>query len=314
MISTPRVSVIVATHNYGRFLAESVGSALTQDRVDLEVIVVDDGSTDTTEAVMGRLCSDQRVRLLRQEHRGPGAARNRALAMSSSPHVAMLDADDAWMPDKLFRQLAVLEADPAIGLVYTDSLVIHADGRPQRRHFGAASGHRPRVGWVLPELAMSNFISTSTVVVRRPLLDEVGAYDESLQVCEDWDLWLRMAARAPLAFVDAPLAQIRRHGANTHLQGDLMARDSFRVLERIPRYAGDWRRLGPRTRSRAYAAAHRRAAISLFLSGEPLRAVPHIGRAIACDPRGVSAADARLAGRCLAALPSRFLSRAEHPD
>ncbi|MGI9146219.1 MAG: glycosyltransferase family 2 protein [Chloroflexota bacterium] len=298
----PRVSVLVPTYNYGRYLLASVGSALGQTLPELEVIVVDDGSTDETEAVLAVLRVDPRVRTFRQDRRGPGAARNRALVESSSPFIAMLDADDVWFADKLARQLAVLESDPSIGLAYTNSVVDDLNGRLERRHFDQHSGHRPHVGWVMRQLAIANFLTTSTVVVRREVLDATGGYDESLQVCEDWDLWLRIAARAPMAYVDTIGARVRRHGANTHLRSELMVRDSFRVLARVPAYAGGWDRLGRAARSRAHARAHSRAAASTYAAGHSGQALQHIARAILFDPRHATVSDLRLALRCTAAL------------
>src|SRR5919197_2516263 len=110
------VSVIVPTHNYGRFLAESVTGALSQTRQDLEVIVVDDGSTDDTPRVAQALMrADPRVSYVRQDRRGPAAARNRGLARATGPYVALLDADDAWLPDLVAQQVETLQVRPELG-------------------------------------------------------------------------------------------------------------------------------------------------------------------------------------------------------
>jgi hypothetical protein len=220
----------------------------------------------------------------------------------------MLDADDAWLPDKLSRQIAVLENDPRVGLVYTNNFVVSsapAGAATRRLHFAEASGHRPYTGLVLPQLARSNYVTTSTVVVRRTVLEQVGGYDESLHVCEDWDLWLRIAARFRFDYVDAPLAWVRRHGGNTHLTAGTNVRDSFRVLERIPRYAGGWARLGHGVRAHAYAEAHLRAAMSLYMAGDARGALSHVARAITRDPVSLSRIEVGLAVRCLALLARR---------
>jgi glycosyltransferase involved in cell wall biosynthesis len=293
----PRVSVVIATYNYARFLAESLQSVLSQTWSNVEVLVVDDGSTDETPALMRRWQGDTRVSYIRQDHRGAAAAYNTGLVRASGDYLAVQGADDAWLPDKLARQLAGLEADPAIGLVYSDTTVVNSDGVPQRRHF-YDTGRVPYVGKVLPMLLLDNFIPASSVLMRRSVLHSVGLHDETLEVCEDWDLWLRIAARFEFGYVDEPLVRIRRHGENAHLRAAPMIRDSFRVLDRVPRVVGCWEKLGPGLRARAYANANARAASSLYAVGASGRALRHLAQAVLLDRRLADRDRLKLAAKC----------------
>jgi glycosyltransferase involved in cell wall biosynthesis len=301
------VSVVIATFNYARFLRESVESVLSQTWSDLEVIVVDDGSTDETPAIMHRWQDDARVIYLRQDHQGAAAAYNVGLRMASGAYVAVQGADDAWLPDKLSRQVAALEAQPGIGLVYSDTTVVDANGIPQRGHF-YDTGRLPHVGRVLPMLLLDNFVPASSVVMRRGVLQAVGLHEETLEVCEDWDLWLRIAARFDFGYVDAPLVRTRRHGGNTHLRAVTSVRDSLRVLDRVPTMIGPWDELGRGLRARAYARAYARAASSLYTAGWSGRALGYLARAVLLDRRVVDWWHVKLAAKCalgIAGLPPR---------
>jgi glycosyltransferase involved in cell wall biosynthesis len=293
----PSVSVVLATYNYGRFLAESVGSVLDQTFRDLELIVVDDGSTDGTADVVRRFHGERRLTYIRQAHRGPAAAFNRGLARARGRYLALHAADDAWLPTKLARQVAVLDSHPAVGLVYTDAVIVDADGKPLRRHFQKPPVS-PAVGWVLPELLLNNFVPASSVLIRGDALARVGLHDERLEVCEDWDLWLRIAEHFPFAYVDEPLVTVRWHGRNTHLRRLPMVRDSLRVLERFPSVVVPWEALGPGLKARAFANAHARAAVDLYAAGATGTALGHLARAAALDWRAVRWPQLKLAVKC----------------
>ncbi len=296
-----RVSVVIATYNYSRFLAESVDSVLSQTCGNIELIVVDDGSTDETQAIMHRWQDDGRVSYVRQAHRGAAAAYNTGLMKAAGEYLALQAADDAWLPEKLARQVAALDAHPAIGLVYSDTIVVDADGVPQRRHFSAA-GRVPHVGRVLPMLLLENFVPASSVVMRRSVLRAVGLHEETLEVCEDWDLWLRIAARFEFGYIDAPLVRTRRHGGNAHLRAASNVRDSFRVLERVPQVVGPWDEVGRGLRARAYANAYARGAASLYTAGCGGRALKYLGRAALLDRRLGDWARLKLAAKCALCL------------
>jgi glycosyltransferase involved in cell wall biosynthesis len=209
----PLVTVVVPAYNAGRFLAEAIRSAQRQTYERVEILVVDDGSTDdTAEQVHALTAADPRVRLLRQENGGVAAARNRGIEAARGAFVAPLDADDLWYPEKLARQVqAMMAADETVGLVYTGWERLEEDGRPVPGSVRAPKGG----GEMADRLVLGNVISCASVpLFRRACLDVVGGYDDHRrfrgQGCEDWDLYLRMAERYAFAVVPECLVGYRR--------------------------------------------------------------------------------------------------------
>jgi len=205
----PTVSVVIATYNYARYLPAALESATRQTFTDLEVIVVDDGSTDQTPLVVRPFQADRRVRYHRIEHAGVAAAKNVGVRLSRAPLVAFLDADDVWMPTKLARQVALFRADPELGVAHTRRWLIDEQGR--RLEYEQPPLFRGRV---LRELFRTNFICFSSAMVRRAVLDAVGLFDETLPLSVDYDLWLRVALRYRFDHVDEPLVEYRTGHAN----------------------------------------------------------------------------------------------------
>ena len=209
MMDQPLVSVIVPAYNSSRFIRETVESALRQTRPVLEVIVVDDGSTDRVDWVAQ--LDPQRVTYRWQPNGGPASARNFGIRLSRGVYVAFLDSDDVWEPYKLEQQLRRLTQSPQAELVYTAVVAIDEQGQ-------ATSGLRPKggeEGRIFERLFEHNFITTSTVLVRRASLINAGAFDErrELMAVEDYDMWLRLAERVEVAYVAEPLVRYRLHVA-----------------------------------------------------------------------------------------------------
>jgi glycosyltransferase involved in cell wall biosynthesis len=200
----PTVSVIMPTYNYGRFIADALKSVLAQTVRDLEVIVVNDGSTDCTVDVVRSFLMDPRVRYESIPHGGAPVAKNTGIRLSRAPLVAFLDADDVWLPHKLERQLALFKADPELGVAYSRRRLMNEEG--VELTYEQPVLHR---GLVLEPLFRTNFVCQSSAVVRRAVLDEVGLFDELRAVVQDYDLWLRVAARYRFDYVDEPLVLYR---------------------------------------------------------------------------------------------------------
>ncbi len=213
----PRVSVILPTYNRASLLKYALDSVMSQTFRDLEVIVVDDGSTDETAEIVKSY--SRGIRYLYVEHSGlPSVTRNAGLRLTKGEHVAFLDSDDEWLPEKVERQVEVLETHPAIGLVCSNALTLeHGQTKPGRLYLRDDLGGS---GWVLAKLLRENFVITSTVLMRRSLFDRIGGFSEDPSLCalEDYDLWLRVAAVAEIYYVpealaiyrDSPAASIRR--------------------------------------------------------------------------------------------------------
>jgi glycosyltransferase involved in cell wall biosynthesis len=225
---TPAVSVVIATHNYARYLGAALESALTQTFRDLEVIVVDDGSTDDTPAVMAPYLRDVRVRYSRTAALGQPRAKNRGIQLAQAPLIAFLDADDIWLPVKLERQLPLFDADPDVGVVYSRRLLIDHEG--WQLEYTDPSLHR---GWILPRVFRSNFICFSSSVVRRSVFDAVGFFDESLSLAIDYELWLRVALHYRFDFVDAPLVKYRTGHASLSQRKRERVQTAQRIIRRF---------------------------------------------------------------------------------
>lgn len=207
------VSVVIPTYNYGRFIVEAILSVLSQTRPPSEIIVVDDGSTDETTAVVGGFGA--RVKYIREDNAGVCAARNRGVAESSSELIAFLDADDTWEPTNLEKQLARFESDEEIGLVHS-ALREFADetGETIRLHMaGAEDGVAESL--LLWEGPM-NVRPGGAVTVSRKAFDYVGGFDTRMKVGEDWDFGYRVARSFKVGFVAEPLVNYRIHGAGAH--------------------------------------------------------------------------------------------------
>ena len=183
----PSVSVVIPTFERRRSVIEAVWSALAQTRGDLEVIVVDDGSTDGTAAAVGAI--DGRVKVVRRPNGGPAAARNTGIRQARAPILAFLDSDDRWHPRHLEEMLGLLDSHPAAVLACTGGAT-HGDDSLKRP--GGLTHAAPAV-------LLGGLLYTSAVGVKREAIEAVGGFDERLRVTEDSDLWCRLSLEGPFA-------------------------------------------------------------------------------------------------------------------
>jgi glycosyltransferase involved in cell wall biosynthesis len=205
MSAAPTVSVVIPTYNRARTLGRAIRSVLRQSLAELELIVVDDGSTDDTPAVLATF-SDPRLRLIRRSNGGAAAARNSGVAAATGEFIAFQDSDDEWLLDKLERQVAALRgADPAIGLALCG--LVRWDGL-EPHYVPNPANHAARQPDIRPAILRQNYALTSGWVVRRRHFLEVGAFDETLPPLEDWEWLIRYTARFGSILVDEPLAVI----------------------------------------------------------------------------------------------------------
>ncbi len=222
----PTVSVIIPTYERAGVLGRAIDSVLGQTRPAEELLVVDDGSEDRTAELVA---SYPGVRYERIAHRGVSAARNRGIALATGVWLAFLDSDDEWLPAKLAEQLAALESSPEHRVCHTGEVWIRGGRRVNpRRH------HRKHGGWIFRHCLPLCAISPSSVLVHRSVFDEVGTFDEAFPACEDYDLWLRVASRYPVLYVDRPM--LRKYGGHEdQLSRRVPALDRYRIraLEKI---------------------------------------------------------------------------------
>ncbi len=203
-MSEHRVSVIIPTYNRAWIVRDAIDSVLGQSWADFELIVVDDGSTDKTARTLGAY--GDRLRVIRQERGGVSAARNRGIAASSGPLIALLDSDDLWLADKLAVQAEFFDKNPAALICQTEEIWIRNGLR-----VNPGKKHRKPSGMIFERSLELCLVSPSAVMVRRDLFEMVGLFDETLPACEDYDLWLRVGSRFPVHLIDRPLV-VKRGG------------------------------------------------------------------------------------------------------
>jgi glycosyltransferase involved in cell wall biosynthesis len=222
----PAVSVIIPTYNSAGYLKDAVDSVLAQTFKDFEVLIIDDGSTDDTEAVMRNY--EAPVRYIRQENRGVSEARNRGIEESRGRWVAFLDADDTWYPHKLERQTAALRSSSEARVCYSAFMTVRSDLAP----IGLRRSNRQQSA--LDDLLMRGNVvgSICTVLAEKSLFEVAGRFDPSLSQCADWDMWVRLAALTEFLYVDEALVTYRQHATNMSRNASLLEIDSLRVLEK----------------------------------------------------------------------------------
>jgi glycosyltransferase involved in cell wall biosynthesis len=219
----PLVSVITPVFNGATWLEESIDSALAQTFPFLEIIVVNDGSTDDSLAIArARARNHSRIRVIDQDNAGLPNARNRALKMARGAYMALLDADDAWLPNHLQLAMQAFERDPDLGLVHANIERIDADGA--RVNIPERSWHEDMDAFDALALRHEH-VSCPTAVFSRAAIDMVGGFDPRFTGlgCEDRDLWLRIAARFRIRFLDQVTARYRLHPASMSAASERMA-------------------------------------------------------------------------------------------
>jgi glycosyltransferase involved in cell wall biosynthesis len=218
----PLVSVIIPTHNRWPMIAQAVQSVLAQTFKAFELIIVDDGSTDGTARSLNSC--DSRLKLVSQPQAGVAAARNAGVAMSRGKYIAFLDSDDLWSPTKLAIQVDFMERNSGVHICQTEEVWIRRGVRvnPKARH------RKPTGDIFQPSLELC-LVSPSAVMMTKELFCLAGGFDDSFPVCEDYDLWLRIAVDYSVFLIDSHLV-IKRGGHADQLSRSVWGMDRFRVL------------------------------------------------------------------------------------
>jgi len=271
-----RISVLIPTYNSAALVGDAVASALAQTTPAAEIIVVDDGSTDDTWRRL--LLFGDRVRYVHQQNQGVAAARNRGLACATGDVVAFLDADDVWHPRKLELQSAILAARPALGLLGTRTFAWPVAAMP-----AVAIEPRADIAPVpLRQLMVKNQFTTSTVLVRRAVLDRVGGFDTALHGPEDYDLWLRVAEQIDAANLLLPLTGYRSLPGSLSKQAHSMEAGMQAILHKLDgRHAWQGERW---LRRRAYGFCELSCAFMYHAAGEESTAFGRLLRSFAWHP------------------------------
>jgi glycosyltransferase involved in cell wall biosynthesis len=223
----PRVSVIIPTYNRAQFITQAIKSVLKQTLRDFELIIIDDGSTDNTKEIIGS--NNYWLRYYFQENKGVSAARNLGIRLAEGEYIAFLDSDDTWRKQKLAHQMAFFEQNPEYKICHTnETWYRHGE------HLNQKKKHQKFSGWILEQLLPICIVSPSSVVIHREVFNKAGFFDETLPVCEDYDLWLRIGVFYPFLFLDKPLI-IKYGGHSDQLSQKYWGIDRFRIqaLEKL---------------------------------------------------------------------------------
>jgi len=218
----PSVSVIIPTYNRSQKVVRAISSVLCQTFNDYEIIVVDDGSTDSTKTEMAQF--DECITYIAYSYNlGVSAARNIGIRRSSAPFIAFLDSDDYWLPKKLAAHMEFFRTHPYAQACQTDEIWIRKGHRvnPKKRHL------KPSGDIFEPSLKLC-LVSPSAVMLRRSLLEEVGLFDEDLMACEDYDLWLRISCQYPVYLIRQQLV-FKDGGRSDQLSYKHKGMDRFRI-------------------------------------------------------------------------------------
>ena len=232
----PKVSIVVSCYNYGEFIPQCLESIKRQTFSDFEAVVVNDGSTDNSEEQIKPYLNDNRFKYINQKNGGQAKAKNVGLARTKGNYIAFLDADDLWEKEKLEKQIPLFSSKK-VGVVYSEARYIDSLGHDLNLKL-SGKYLQPKRGYVTDFLIIDNFIPFSSSIVRRDCFDRFGAFDETLKMGIDWDLWLRISTQYKFDFVDQPLLFYRvGHAGQMSKNVEERQRCSDRIMQSfIQRY------------------------------------------------------------------------------
>ena len=274
-----KVSVIIPSYNRARYLNQTVDSVLQQTYRNFGLMVVDDGSTDSSLDI-AQSYGDALTVLQHpgSTNRGQSASINLGLSAADGEYIAILDSDDYWMLDKLDKQVAILESDRDVGLVYGNALMVDADGNEMYRRYEKTHTELGKPENVLLDCYLS---IPSNSLVRHSVFDCVGGFDESLRAAQDHDMAIRLAEVTRFAYIDQLMFCYRRHAESISAKGaTLRWRNGFRILSNARKRYAYPRRIVRKRR----AVLHFRLAQCLLNEKHRLQAIPHLAQSFLNDP------------------------------
>jgi glycosyltransferase involved in cell wall biosynthesis len=276
----PTVSVIIPAFNQARYLAGALQSVLDQSYRDLEIIVIDDGSTDETWSMAQRF--GDAIHYIRQNNQGLPSARNRGIRQAQGKYIALLDSDDEWLPQFLESMLSLAARQPEADVYYCNARCVDEQGQelPQ-----LAGGYLMQPQAMYAALLRANFLIPSAVLLRRDAIVEAGLFDQAMiNGCEDWDLWLRLLPTHMFVGTMACLVRYRLHGDNFSNDLIKMQQAMLAVTEKhFGSDDGQWR-IWTAEKRRAYGGAYRYCALTSLLRQHDWQAcAQHLRRALQID-------------------------------
>lgn len=303
--TAPLVSVVIPTYNCESYIADTLRSVLAQSHRPLEIIVVDDGSTDATRAVVSGFGPE--VRLVAQENQRVCRARNNGFALAQGEFVCFMDHDDHWYPWKIRRQLEAFEAHPQAGVVYTDFIFWHpVDGAfPDPAGLAPADDGPPPVdaaysGWIYHRFLLDCWTLTSTAMIRREAFAASGGFDPALPFSEDWDLWLRLSRTHPFVKLDRVSTlyrQLPSQGSRMVREIDFRSRLLAQARARWGLASPDGQALSAAEFDRNIARYRMQFGLQHLMHGDRRLGLQSIAQAWRTDPARLRYAAVWLAGR-----------------
>ena len=284
-MNQPSVSVIIPNYNYGRFLSEAIDSVLAQTYSNVEIVVVDDGSSDNSLEILAEY-EKKGIKVVRQKNSGVGAARNTGVKSSSGDLIAFLDADDVWLPQKIEKQVERLLSNRDFGLVTCAIREFDAAGNTI---YGETHA-KGKEGWCAEDILLFKPVTPgpgSSTLIWRELFEKAGGFDERKEMhpLEDWEFLYRAARISQIAFVPEALVEYRNHGTNGHLNTPRFERSLLLAYEKIFETA-DKQTL--KLRRRCYGNLYKMVAGSYLLAGEYKNFLKNTGKSLFITPENLT--------------------------
>jgi glycosyltransferase involved in cell wall biosynthesis len=226
-----KVSIILPVYNGEKYLSETIDSIIEQTFADWEIVAVNDGSTDNSHSILQQYKSNlgSKIKIIDQENSGVSVARNVAIDNSESEYLAFIDADDMWLPEKLEKQIKILDNNPDVALVYSDLLDLIENKTTRRKQILKRKLQR---GYIFEPLFYFNFIALSSVVLRKEMIEKYGNFDSDYKIIQDYDLFLRIAEKNVIDYVDESLLIYRIHENNISGNMEAIERENFKLIEK----------------------------------------------------------------------------------
>ncbi|HEX8397601.1 MAG TPA: glycosyltransferase [Pyrinomonadaceae bacterium] len=284
-MNQPSVSVIIPNYNYGRFLSEAIDSVLAQTYSNIEIVAVDDGSSDNSLEILAEY-EKKGIKVVRQKNSGVGAARNTGVKNSSGDLIAFLDADDVWLPQKIEKQVERLLANRDFGLV---TCAIREFDQAGNTIYGETHA-KGKEGWCAEDILLFKPVTPgpgSSTLIWRELFEKAGGFDERKEMhpLEDWEFLYRAARISQIAFVPEALVEYRNHGTNGHLNTPRFERSLLLAYEKIFETA-DKQTL--KLRRRCYGNLYKMVAGSYLLAGEYKNFLKNTGKSLFITPENLT--------------------------
>ncbi len=269
--SKPKVSVSMATRNYGLYIEEAIQSVLQQNDPDWELIIVDDDSNDDTPKRIYPYLRDARIRYFRSSRLGVSRAKNLAIHLAKADRIAFLDADDRWLPDKLEKQNRLLDQQPNIAMVFTDRYLIDPEGKRLQR---LVPDRQIADRYSFEQILIQNPICFSSVMIRRSILEHLGGFCPDLEKAVDYELWLRLARYYDIVCLEESLVEYRTGHANLSARVDDRLLIVLSVLRKSLTLWGNRRWVDRDIENRAWSSTYRSLGFALR-EKSPYRALSH---------------------------------------